>query len=535
MNVTTHNSMETNGSQRRSMAVPGDKATRDEIRRLVRSYAGHMVFVPPLPLDEIEAHAAEALRNSGLDPAYRGFASVLVGNEVWRKALAATPYDRRILLLPQCLRSSSSCRAEFDALGLLCEECGQCPIGGIQREAEALGYVILIAEGTTAVSALLARGSADAVVGVSCLQALERSFRHLTAHAIPGVAVPLIRNGCVDTAVDLEWVREAVLLRDESRPYSRLDIRALHREVGTWFESAALQTLMSPLGTSTEAIAVDWLAKAGKRWRPLLSLCVYKALLESAQEAPETLKKVAVAVECFHKASLVHDDIEDNDDMRYGEQTLHRQHGTAIALNAGDLLIGEGYRLIAESGAPASQVRDMIAAAAEGHCTLCLGQGEELLLRQSPDRVSPQSVLEIFRRKTAPAFEVALQLGAICAGADADTRAVLTAFSEALGVAYQIRDDLDDLDADHEASPGAATRPSLLVALARENLAGAGEATPSELTPEAIKRTDAETRTRQLLQHHEDEALRALHPLRQASLKSLLYRVAAMILHPPSQ
>ena len=58
-----------------------------------------------------------------------------------------------------------------------------------------------------------------------------------------------------------------------------------------------------------------------------------------ALTSTDGLKKVAVAVECFHKASLVHDDIEDNDAERYGEPALHSQHGVPVALNAGDLLI----------------------------------------------------------------------------------------------------------------------------------------------------------------------------------------------------
>ena len=64
---------------------------------------------------------------------------------------------------------------------------------------------------------------------------------------------------------------------------------------------------------------------------------------------PQDLQKVAVAIECFHKASLIHDDIEDNDAARYGEKTLHEEFGAAVALNVGDLLIGEGYRLIGAS------------------------------------------------------------------------------------------------------------------------------------------------------------------------------------------
>src|SRR3978361_1545504 len=101
------------------------------------------------------------------------------------------------------------------------------------------------------------------------------------------------------------------------------------------------------------------------------------------QVDPETplpfgLRRIAVAVECFHKASLIHDDIEDNDDLRYGEQTVHAQHGIPVALNVGDLLLGEGYRLIAESDAPAEARAEMLRVAAMGHRNLSLGQGAEL-------------------------------------------------------------------------------------------------------------------------------------------------------------
>ena len=64
----------------------------------------------------------------------------------------------------------------------------------------------------------------------------------------------------------------------------------------------------------TEFIGRAWLARDGKRWRPFLSVAAYQALRDDATKAiPDDLKKVAVAVECFHKASLIHDDIEDED------------------------------------------------------------------------------------------------------------------------------------------------------------------------------------------------------------------------------
>ena len=113
---------------------------------------------------------------------------------------------------------------------------------------------------------------------------------------------------------------------------------------------------------------------------------------------------------------MVHDDIEDQDAERYGQETLHEDYGVPVALNVGDLLVGEGYRLLAESSATPAQKAEMIRVAADGHRRLCLGQGAELCWARRPEPLSPIEVLDIFRQKTAPAFEVALQLGAIYSG-----------------------------------------------------------------------------------------------------------------------
>lgn len=519
-----------------ALSVPADKALRDDLRRRAHDYCAGCRLVPPLALDEISEHAGSLLRQAGADLCYLGFASVLIGNEVWRDVVAATPFNRRILLLPQCVRSSRACQASRDAVGLLCEACGNCPVGDIQEQAEQLGYVVLVAEGTTAVRALLSRGQAEAIVGVSCLSALERSFRPLTAHAVPGLAVPLLHDGCSDTRVDLDWLRETMALRRNDRRVVTLDLDGWQRQVLEWFQPARLRDLLGHADTDTGRLAADWLARGGKRWRPLLSRCVYEAMQapSAAPAVPDMLVKLAVAVECFHKASLVHDDIEDDDSERYGEPTLHRRHGVPIALNVGDLLIGEGYRLIAGCGAAPEAIRQMTAVAADGHRTLCLGQGAELVLRREPDRLSSIGVLEIFREKTAPAFEVAMQLGALAAHADDDTRAVLTAFSEALGLAYQIRDDLEDLTRDQARTPGGAGQPSILLALAREEIASSGGQAPLSPSIDEIRRTRAETLTRGLFEKYSAESLRALRPLRNANLKRLLFRVATRILNPPS-
>src|SRR2546429_9758021 len=112
----------------------------------------------------------------------------------------------------------------------------------------------------------------------------------------------------------------------------------------------------------------------------------------------------------------------------------------------------------------------MLLAASQGQRQLCRGQGAELVWAKTPAPLTSLQVLDIFRQKTAPAFEVALRLGAIYAGIEQhdEVSDVLEAYSEALGIAYQIRDDLSDLGSKGETNDIAGLRPSLLLAVAHE-------------------------------------------------------------------
>lgn len=525
-----------------SFSVPMERNERERLRAATEDYVLSSSLVPPLSMAELHEHTDAVCKTAGADPAHAGFITVLVANEVWKDTLASVPYERRVLLLPQCLRDKDECPATIDEFGLLCEECGRCPIGDIQKEAENLGYVVLVAEGTTVVTKLLEGGKIDAVIGVSCLSALERSFPHMASHAIPGFAVPLVTNGCVNTTMDTDWVREAMRLRLPGPWHGRQDLDSLREEVECWFALDKLKEILGTDDTTTENISVSWLAKAGKRWRPFLSACVYKSLKGFDCKLPEDFSKLAVAVECFHKASLIHDDIEDNDSVRYGEQTLHEEYGIPVALNAGDLLIGDGYRLISETAAEPVQIVDMLRVASQGHRMLCLGQGEELSCISSPIPLPPTDILEIFRRKTAPAFEVALQLGAIYAGGDATVRKVLAQFSESLGIAYQIRDDIRDLQQDHEESLTRVMGPSLLLSLAyweadekdRSIVTGLQSAVPGSQVTAGIRdllgSPQITERANQLLEHHKNHAIRSLAELQNAHLKGLLRRLITRIL-----
>jgi geranylgeranyl pyrophosphate synthase len=351
----------------------------------------------------------------------------------------------------------------------------------------------------------------------------------------------LLQDDCKDTTIDVEWVWDMIHLTSDDRTW-RLDLDRLREEVQAWFTASSMDRLFGCAAeTETERIARAWLAKDGKRWRPLLTACAYKAFQEDPNgAAPEAVRKVALAVECFHKASLIHDDIEDDDEQRYGQATVHAEHGVAIALNVGDLLVGEGYRLLAESGAPARVIAQMIRIASAGHRSLCLGQGLELCWSRRRHAMGVQQVLSIFRQKTAPAFEVALRLGAALAEAEGDVHDVLTKYSEALGIAYQIRDDLDDLAA--ETGPQGKPRPALPLAEALDRARGDERAfldriwTTREISPADAERLAmvfeqqrVEERSRQLLESYKEAAVRSLAELHNPSLKGLLRRVIAKI------
>ncbi|MCU0915072.1 MAG: polyprenyl synthetase family protein [Planctomycetes bacterium] len=543
--------------------VPQSKQARDTLLDAIRAYVEREGPVPPLTMEELRVHTNAVLDETGMDRRYFDFAAVLVNNEAWRETVAAIPYEKRLLLLPKCLRSAKECPAQFDEIGLLCEHCGRCVIDDLKTQAEQLGYAVLIAEGSPVVMSLIETGRIEGVVGASCLSVLEKVFPYMEAGAVPGMAIPLLRDGCAHTSVDLDWLWEAIYQTAEDRT-GRFDLDALHRKVDRWFSPDALASLLcgvpalggdrasndSALGARsepsrgrldytgrTEQVALEWMAKAGKRWRPFLAACTYEAFCgETARVSDEDLQRVAVAVECFHKASLIHDDIEDGDVTRYDAQTLHAEHGVPIALNVGDLLLGEGYRLLTEVKGPETQKVKLLSVAAQGHRSLCLGQGRELAWMRTPGALAVQEVLDIFRMKTAPAFEVALRLGAILAGCDEQVHEALRRYSESLGIAYQIRDDLDDLRAPRREELFDGARPSILLALAQEKAAEAGgerreaggRLPACGLQPAAFS-PDVEAAAWRLLEAYKSQAIGSLIALKNASLKGLLRRVIGKI------
>jgi geranylgeranyl diphosphate synthase, type II len=522
--------------------IPPTLLERERLKAEARAYVAAERPVPPMPADDLRVHADRMMAAAGIPEIYREYAAVLISNEMWRDAVAGIPYERRLLLMPKCLRVESKCPAPFDEFGLLCKKCGLCTIQDLQEEAERLGYAVLVAEGSAIVMSIIETGKIEAIVGVSCLSVLERAFPYMEAAAIPGVAIPLLQDDCIDTSVDIDWVWDVIHLTSNDRTY-RMDLEAIRQEVDGWFLPAELEAFLGPARSDTERLAREWLARAGKRWRPFLTVCAWRALAADADAPiPEGLRRAAIGVECFHKASLVHDDIEDDDATRYEMDALHAAHGVPVALNVGDLLIGEGYRLLAECGAPAEITVAMLRAAAEGHRTLALGQGAELWWTRNPKPMTSLQVLDIFRQKTAPAFEVALAVGTLYAGAGDEIAPALAKYSEALGIAYQIRDDIQDLGGG--AGDVCGGRPSLPLAIGLEKGRGKAEhaaaiapAWRRDLRSDEARQAVLETlaalevgdRCQGLLQGYKEEAIRSLSAIEHPSLKGLLRRVVGKI------
>lgn len=522
--------------------IPQSKGERELIKKAVERYIQEFQPVPPMSMDELREHSESLIRAHALEMKYRDYVAVLINNEAWREILATIPYERRLLLLPKCLRDESRCPAPFDEFGLLCKQCGLCSIQDLEKEADRLGYAVLVAEGSAVVMKIIETGKIEAIVGVSCLNVLERAFPYMEAAAIPGISIPLLQDDCADCTVDLDWVWDVVHLTSEDKT-QRMDLDRLRDEVKAWFSEETLDRIMGPARDETERIARDWLMKTGKRWRPYLTVCAHQALQEDPDtEIPLGVMKLAVAVECFHKASLIHDDIEDADHERYGEPTLHEERGLAIALNIGDLLLGEGYRLIGECGADPGRMGEMLRIAATGQRNLCLGQGAELNWMNKPEPLSSAQVLEIFRRKTSPAFEVALRLGTLYAEENDELNDVLQRYSDALGIAYQIRDDLNDW-IDMESATAENLRPSILLAMAHERASGESKETlaqvwrravPYHEVAEAMHKNVMEPRgiherTRRLMETYKEEAIMSLKEVSNPSYKGLLRRVIGKI------
>src|SRR5262252_1943304 len=168
------------------------------------------------------------LRGMGLGEQYLGFAMVCLSNEFWREQVQAVDFKRRLLLLPHCLKHAEGCPADYDEFGLECKKCGACSIADFRSLAEEMGYKVLVAEGSPIVLKIIVSGYVDAIVGVACLNVLEKAIDKILLAGIPCMAVPLLSSDCRNTSVDEDWVQQMLKLQaTESKPRTRTYVHLL--------------------------------------------------------------------------------------------------------------------------------------------------------------------------------------------------------------------------------------------------------------------------------------------------------------------
>lgn len=180
-------------------------------------------------------------------------------------------------------------------------------------------------------------------------------------------------------------------------------------------------------------------AKRGKRLRPQILLTV----AESEGADGTVALGAAAALELLHNFSLIHDDIEDGDEMRHGRPTLWASHGMRPALVAGDAMSALAYLTLVDGSRalPAPAVVEMLRALQEAHFRMCEGQAFDIGF-ETATFVTFEEYVRMIEGKTAALLAVACELGAWAAGATPERAAAYSSVGRAYGLAFQVRDDV---------------------------------------------------------------------------------------------
>ncbi|TDU31230.1 octaprenyl-diphosphate synthase [Panacagrimonas perspica] len=259
----------------------------------------------------------------------------------------------------------------------------------------------------------------------------------------------------------------------------------------------------------------------GKRLRPALVLLAACAL---GSKDESSRRQLAAVVEFIHTATLLHDDVVDHSDLRRGRKTANAVWGNAGAVLSGDFLYSRSFQMMVEVGKPAVMrvMADATNAIAEGEVLQLMNQG-------NPD-VDEARYVRVIELKTAVLFAAACELGAIAADASPDLQKRLRDYGHALGIAFQMIDDVLDYTGDpavsgkavgNDLSEGKPTLPLIHAmrtgsdedaALIRSAIRE-GKVDELERILAIVERTEAIPYTRALAERHADEARQAIRDL----------------------
>lgn len=258
----------------------------------------------------------------------------------------------------------------------------------------------------------------------------------------------------------------------------------------------ALDRLL-PASTGRHAVVAEAMRYAtlggGKRLRPFLVLETARMLGGDADHA----MTVGCALECLHVYSLIHDDLPcmDDDDLRRGKPTVHKRYDEAIAVLAGDALLTHAFELLAGEGShadPAIRARLVLELARAGGTNGMIG-GQVVDITVADNERDTALITQLQAMKTGALIHFATKAGGLISGAQPHDHVALARYSDALGLAFQIRDDILDVEGDatlvgkavgKDADLGKATFVSLLgLNGAKEKARQLGETARAALAP----------------------------------------------------
>jgi farnesyl diphosphate synthase len=218
--------------------------------------------------------------------------------------------------------------------------------------------------------------------------------------------------------------------------WARTELEAVEAALEDWVPTDA----PAGLGLAMRYGVLD----GGKRLRPLLVL----AAAQAVHGPHEAALRAACACELIHAYSLVHDDMPcmDNDVLRRGKPTVHVQFGEAQAMLAGDAMQALAFELLTpDTGVPSALQARLCAllARAAGHAGMAGGQAIDLASIGKP--LGEQALRDMHHRKTGALLQASVLMGAACGSASPSAWAALAAYGDALGLAFQVVDDILDV------------------------------------------------------------------------------------------
>ena len=275
------------------------------------------------------------------------------------------------------------------------------------------------------------------------------------------------------------------------------------------------------------------ISAGGKRLRPLVVLLSARACGTDSSEQ----HSLAAIIEFLHTATLLHDDVVDTSDLRRGRSTANALWGNAPSVLVGDFLYSRAFEMMVALGN--MQVMQILA-----NATNVIAEGEVLQLSKVRDANTDEATyMEVIRSKTAMLFEAASHSAAVLAGAKADQVEALREFGDALGIAFQLMDDLLDYSGDaaemgknvgDDLAEGKPTLPLIYTmrhgteeqaALVRQAIQKGGI---EDITPirEAVTASGALDYTARLAQQHADRAIALLDTLPASEYRDALEQLA---------